>query len=221
MTNTSQLQKRAYEFLVGEISEGNFAPDMIYSEAKIAKNLGFSRTPVREALQRLAQEGYIDILPSRGFIIHSLTEREVLNMYQMRSAVETYCLLAYAGEDKSERKDAVVAELERIIAEQKRCVDGTYEIERYPALDHAFHRAIIECFGNELFNEAFSKYSTSLLNMTKYTMNSRERISVSCREHMDILERIKAADPTGASECLHKHIDHPTEYVIYSLKGEA
>ena len=72
-------------------------------------------------------------------------------------------------EDKSERKDAVVAELERIIAEQKRCVDGTYEIERYPALDHAFHHAIIECFGNELFNEAFSKYSTSLLNMTKYT----------------------------------------------------
>ena len=87
------LNEQAYQHLQGLIMEGQFAYNQIYSETKLSKELGISRTPFRDAVHRLTQEGYIDIIPSKGFMLHKLTRQDIDETFQVRSALECYCTL--------------------------------------------------------------------------------------------------------------------------------
>uniref|UniRef100_UPI002618EAF5 GntR family transcriptional regulator n=1 Tax=Terrisporobacter sp. TaxID=1965305 RepID=UPI002618EAF5 len=92
MSNLSltKLQKYAYDFIKDMILSGKFLENEIYSETKLSKEIGISRTPMRESLQRLSQEGFIDILPSKGFRLHKFSEKEIIEIFQIRSAIEGY-----------------------------------------------------------------------------------------------------------------------------------
>lgn len=71
------LNEQAYQHLQELIMQGLFTYNRIYSETKLSKELGISRTPFRDAVHRLAQEGYIDIIPSKGFMLHQLTHQDI------------------------------------------------------------------------------------------------------------------------------------------------
>ncbi len=92
------LNEQAYQHLQGLIMEGQFAYNQIYSETKLSKELGISRTPFRDAVHRLTQEGYIDIIPSKGFMLHKLTRQDIDETFQVRSALECYCTLQITKE---------------------------------------------------------------------------------------------------------------------------
>ena len=87
------LNEQAYQHLQSLIMTGQLSYNQVYSETKLAKELGISRTPFRDAVHRLAQEGYIDIIPSKGFMLHQLTKKDVVETFQIRSALESYCTL--------------------------------------------------------------------------------------------------------------------------------
>ena len=72
------LNEQAYHHLQNLITTNQLSYQKIYSETKLSKELGISRTPFRDAVHRLAQEGYIDIIPSKGFMLHQLTRQDVL-----------------------------------------------------------------------------------------------------------------------------------------------
>ena len=72
MTETSSLQSQAYNIIKEKILSKSMDSDALYSETRLARELGISRTPLREALQCLSQDGYITIIPSRGFKIRCL-----------------------------------------------------------------------------------------------------------------------------------------------------
>ena len=85
------LNEQAYRHLQHMILTDQLSYQEIYSETKLSKELGISRTPFRDAIHRLAQEGYIDIIPSKGFTLHQLTKQDVDETFQIRSALECYC----------------------------------------------------------------------------------------------------------------------------------
>ena len=85
------LNEQAYNYLQKLILENHFSYQEVYSETKLSKELGISRTPLRDAVHRLAQEGYIDIIPSKGFMLHQMNRKDVNETFQVRSALETYC----------------------------------------------------------------------------------------------------------------------------------
>ena len=85
------LNEQAYNYLQKLIMENHFSYQEVYSETKLSKELGISRTPLRDAVHRLAQEGYIDIIPSKGFMLHQMNRKDVYETFQVRSALETYC----------------------------------------------------------------------------------------------------------------------------------
>ena len=87
------LNEQAYEHLKKMITEDQLSYQEIYSETKLSRELGISRTPFRDAIHRLVQEGYIDIIPSKGFRLHQLTKKDVVETFQVRSALETYCAM--------------------------------------------------------------------------------------------------------------------------------
>ena len=77
MSNYTPLQEKAYAYLKKQIIEGKLEPNVVYSETKIAAGIGVSRTPMKDALVRLQQDKYVDILPSRGFCLHVLRETPI------------------------------------------------------------------------------------------------------------------------------------------------
>ena len=91
MQSRKSLQDKAYEYLKAQIMDGAFEKGKIYSLAAITASLNMSRTPVRDALLSLSQENLVDVLPSRGFQLHEVTRREIIELYQLRCAIEGYC----------------------------------------------------------------------------------------------------------------------------------
>ena len=80
----------AYDSLRADILAGDLAPGTPISEAERAESLGISRTPVREAMQQLAQEGLIEVFPKRGTFVARLSARDVRESFELREAVETF-----------------------------------------------------------------------------------------------------------------------------------
>ena len=76
------LNEQAYNYLQKLIMENHFSYQEVYSETKLSKELGISRTPLRDAVHRLAQEGYIDIIPSKGFMLHQMNRKDVNETFQ-------------------------------------------------------------------------------------------------------------------------------------------
>ena len=91
MKEPQLLQTKAYDYLINLIKKGELETDKIYSLNQLAKEAGFSKTPFRDAVLRLEQERYIDILPSRGFTLHKMSKEDIIETYQMRNAIEIYC----------------------------------------------------------------------------------------------------------------------------------
>ena len=91
MKESPLLQVQAYDYLIDLIKQGTLQENTIYSLNQMAKEAGFSRTPFRDAVLRLEQERYLDILPSKGFILHKMTREDIVETYEIRSAIEVFC----------------------------------------------------------------------------------------------------------------------------------
>ena len=91
MNQKKALHVLAYEHIKNMVLEGKMEYGEIYSETKIAKEIGISRTPVRDAIQYLSQEKYIDILPNKGFCLHKMGIQDFVDTNQIRTAIEGYC----------------------------------------------------------------------------------------------------------------------------------
>ena len=115
MIEMKPLQAKAYEYIKTLILNGELKVDEIYSETKIAKELGISRTPLRDAIHHLVEEGYIDIIPSKGFKLHKMTKQDVLDTFQIRSAIEGYCTFYIAQNYKSEECQKLFSYLEFLL----------------------------------------------------------------------------------------------------------
>ena len=104
MAKYTPLQEKAYEFLKNKITRGELEHGKFYSETKMAAEIGISRTPFKDALVRLSQDRYIDIVPSRGFCLHALSCRDIINTYQSRTAVEGFCAFSLHTKRKEKKK---------------------------------------------------------------------------------------------------------------------
>ncbi len=90
MIERKPLQVQAYDFIKNKILTDELQLDTMYAETKIAKEMGISRAPMRDAIQYLAQAGYIDIIPNKGFVPHQRTAADFLETFQIRCAIEGY-----------------------------------------------------------------------------------------------------------------------------------
>ena len=91
MSDYKTLNIIAYEHLRNMIYAGELEFNRVYSETKLASQLSISRTPIRDALNRLSQERYIDIIPNRGFTLHIPTREDAAAAYHLRLMTESYC----------------------------------------------------------------------------------------------------------------------------------
>src|SRR5262245_13152668 len=138
-----------YESLRDAISDGRIAGRERVREEEVARNLGVSRTPVREALQRLQQRGLLSFGPTRGFVVAQLSHQQVVELYAMREILEGSAA-RFAAQHATPEEIATLYQLQ----EQLRTAEGDEMLHKH--LDRRFHQAIYEA--------AHNRYLTQMLD---------------------------------------------------------
>ncbi len=192
--NKKYLQDLAYDYLHEMIKTGKFEYNKIYSETKIAQNIGISRTPVKDALRRLSQNKIIDILPNKGFRIHEITAKDIINTYQARISIEGFCAISL-------RKYRSEPRMAKYLESLKNSVESMYEAIKNGASDTEileydikFHETLVKSLENEELYQLYESYHHRLYFIAVKSFEEGGRPAAAYFEHQKILEDL--TDPT-------------------------
>jgi DNA-binding GntR family transcriptional regulator len=188
-----------YNSLRDAIWEGRFAHGERLREEEIGRALGVSRTPVREALQRLQQRGLLVIGPGRGLVVAELTRQQVLELYAMREILEGSAA-RFAARHANPAEIGILYHLQRELAG---AADDAIALIK---LNRRFHQTIYEAAHNQYLTQALETLhdSLALLHSTTFRMPSRRRESDD--EHLTIVAAIERGDADEAERAARLHI---------------
>lgn len=203
------LQAKAYEYIKKLILKDSFAYDTIYSETKISGEIGVSRTPMRDALQRLAQERYIDIIPSKGFCLHQMTAQDIIETFQIRSAIEGYCTAQITKDFQEEASQKLFHELDYLLEKQKNILKESQDISNFVEYDNQFHIEIVSSLNNQTFNELFGSYLFQIKRLAILSLGHPKRMEETVAEHTAILQAMKSGNLTEIYSITMKHMETP------------
>lgn len=200
------LQIQAYEALRQMLLEDKFQPNTIYSERRISEELGVSRTPLRDAIHRLAQERYIDVIPSKGFQLHKMTQEDLMHTYEIRCAIEGFCVVRIARVYDTPKAQQTLHTLESLLLDQKAIASTSSDIDSFAAYDTEFHKRIVSFVNNPLFSAAFESYRYNMHTQTLASLQHEGRITDTVNEHETLLRYMKAGDEWGSYNAAMHHI---------------
>lgn len=215
------LNEQAFDHLKNMIIESKFSYQNFYSETQLAKEIGISRTPLRSALERLAHEGYIDIVPSKGFRIHQLTQKDVANTFQIRSAIESYCTLLISREFESRNAKKLFRDLDMIINAMEDVMNTTQDISKFSEYDFDFHGKIISYVDNDSISSVFDTYVYRMKKLAELSLSHKGRMEETCDEHRKILDAMRSGDTDHVYLITLEHMDNPRKINLDDLKDYA
>ena len=188
-----------YQSLRDAIWEGRMARGVRVREEEIASLLGVSRTPVREALQRLQQRGLLVVGAGRGLVVAELTKTQVFELYAMREILEGSAA-RFAARHATEPDIEILYLLQRELAEAS---DDPIALVK---MNRRFHQAVYEASHNGYLMQTLDSLNDSLalLNSTTFRAPSRRRDTDD--EHRRIVAAIEARDPEAAEAAARAHI---------------
>ena len=188
------LQEHAYDHLRDLILSGALKPNVFYSETKMAAEIGISRTPMKDALVRLAQDKYIDIIPSKGFRLHEMSAEDIWSTYQARTAVEGFCAVQLAAAKDTPEGLTAIAGMQAMVDRMALVLTGELSPEEYLACDMQFHEILVRHSGNEEFISLFSAYRHRLRSIAEESLTSPGRYEMAHREHQAMLAAIRETE---------------------------
>lgn len=211
------LNEQVYEHLKSMITNSELSYQKIYSETKLSKQIGVSRTPFRDAIHRLVQEGYIDIIPSKGFQLHQLTKKDVEETFQVRSALECYCTMEIAKNPHAADAKKLFKELDVIMKNMEKVLNSTKNIERFSKYDFSFHVKIIAYLKNDQFVSIFNTFMYRMQKLAALSLAHEGRMQDTYEEHLAILNALKSGDTKRIYEITLTHMDTPREINLEDL----
>lgn len=213
MKAKSLLQQQAYDYIKGKILSGEFEPNVLYSETKLSATVGISRTPMREALQCLSQDGYITIVPSKGFQIRQLNEKDMTESIQVRCAIEGFCTHTIASSIDTPKGKALLATLEDLIIRMRaysRNAGISHEtMEEFINCDHSFHLKLVEYMDNSEFEQLYQRLMYMIRLTSNEALTRQGRLEETIAEHEAYLAALKEHRGNDAYNILLSHLLMP------------
>jgi DNA-binding GntR family transcriptional regulator len=200
------LQEKAYYEIKKMIYDKTLSVGVMYSETKISKELGISRTPLRVAMQRLAQEGYIESIPSKGFRLHEILDDDIKDALIMRGAIESYCASSLCQNMNDEDSLMVIDKLKSICNLQKETLNEHNSTESITNLNNEFHTEIVKSLGNQNTLDIFNLYLYRTHNRMKGCFEYIEQIEKSIEEHSQIIDLLISGSRERVYSFLLSHI---------------
>jgi len=201
------------------IFNGTFANGDRLDEVRLSQQFGVSRTPVREALQKLAQTGLVEQLPRRGVFVRQPGAVELLEMFEVMAELEAACarLAALRISD---------AALEDLRAANARCEEAVVanDADRYYLENEEFHRILYRQSGNEFLRQECLRLQRRLKAFRRVQLRLRGRMRQSLSEHCQVVDALAQGDAETAASVLRSHVAVQGEkfhHLIASLKQAA
>jgi len=180
------------------------AREIRLDERRLSEGLGVSRTPIREAMTLLEQEGFVRTLPRRGIYVVRKSKREIVEMITVMAALESMAARLAA----LRATDADIADLRRLMAEFRTGSNGAEAGERlaeYSDANIAFHQAIIRMSGCAMLAEMTENLFIHMRAIRKITIHQDNRAARSVVDHMAIIEALERRDPELAERLAREH----------------
>lgn len=185
-----------------EILGKRFKPGERIKEESICRELGVSRTPVREAMAVLAQRGLVVQKPHHATVVATYTPREIVDLLRVESAVEGMAAALAA----SNRTEEQLKGLESLTESARSSLTEHFDSDAFFNYDRKFHLNLVECTGSPVVTRIV-EVQLALISLSRYyTITAPHRFSHSVKEHQDIIECLRRSDPVCAERALHKHL---------------
>ena len=206
---SASLEEKVYLSLEEQIISQKLRPGESVTEMKLSRELGVSRTPVREALQRLDREGLIKLIPNKGAVVLGITEQDLIDIYKIRMRLE-----GLAARIAAEKRD------EAFCRELCDNVDltGFYmakgDIEKVKNLDSEFHDIIYRSCDSRMLGKTLSELHRYIASYRKLSLAASGRIDRSLSEHKEIYDAIAAGNADAADALMSEHVERALENLL-------
>lgn len=216
VTDKYSLRGRVFHKLREDILSGKYEEHEELKEMAIGEEMGVSRTPVREAFRQLELEGLIQIIPNKGAYVTGITEKDVKDIYMIRSLLEGLCA-RWATEHISEEQMNEMEE--NVYLAEFHAKKG--HLEQLAELDNRFHDILYEACDSKILEHHLKDFHQYVLRVRKKTLASANRGPQSNEEHKKIMEAIRDKDADLAEQLANRHMINAYENMMRNGLHEA
>ena len=210
------LRSQVFQTIRDDILKGKYEENDELREATLGKELVVSRTPVREALRQLELEGLIQIIPNKGAYVTGITQKDVKDIYMIRSLLEGLCA-RWATEHIT--KEQMEEMEENVYLSNFHAQKG--HLEQLAELDNRFHDILYEACDSKMLEHQLKDFHQYVLRVRKKTLASANRGPKSNEEHEQIMEAIKAGNADLAEQLAHQHMINAYDNMVKNGLNEA
>ncbi len=208
------LTDEAYACLKEEILENRMPPGFQMLEQELAQRLKMSRTPVREALIRLQDEGLVEVVPRRGMRVLPLSPTDMQEIYEVLTCieVEAAALLAKRRPNKKE-----LAELLRATRDMEKALKND-DLDAWALADNRYHRELVRLCRNHRLENIANTFMDQAHRVRMFTLRLREKPVRSTQEHREQVAAFLVGDPDRVRDIYRKHREGAATELMHILE---
>lgn len=201
------LSKTAYDLIRHKIVSLELAPGDVIDENSLREELDLGRTPIREALQRLALEQLVTIIPRRGMFVTEIRLTDLQRLFEVRVPLEAQSALLAARRGSRQHWDEMQAVLDGIPA------NGQIDNASLMQHDQACHQIMYAAADNSFLTDTLTNLYTLSLRLWYFTLQDMEDIGDAVAQHQAILDALRDGKANKAADLVEKHIRHFQEEI--------
>lgn len=203
------LTQKAYDLLLDSLMKRQIPSGSVLQERRLAEMLEISRTPVREALNRLESEGFVTRKAGRILVVTELSTRELIETLHVRQTLEGESIALACGRMTAPELDALEGTVRGILESVSPSAEEDWEVDTH------FHQGIAQASGNSVLSELISnlRRKTYMFNLHRVP----ERFEAGHREHLEIIDALRRHDRDAARAGIRTHIENVKQSIIRKL----
>lgn len=206
------LREKILETIRDAILKGSLKPGERVSEPDLAERFGISRTPIREAFRQLESEGYLQVIPRKGAVVASLSERDIEEFYAIKIILEGFAARMAAEkltEKDIERLESINDRLQQIAQEG--------DVKTFFRVHNEFHEVFIKAAGNERLYEMINQLVMKFKRLRLASLSQPGRMDISVEEHRNMIKAFKKHDGEQADSLVRHAATIGADVLIQSM----
>ena len=214
--NSQNLHEATFQKLRSLLVEGKIAPGSKLNERELAESLNVSRTPIREAIRRLAADGLVELIANRGAIAIQLTRDDIIHTFDVIANLE-----GYSGELAAQNiSDHALTELEALQYEMMASY-ARRDLSSYYRLNLKIHNAINQAANNPVLGQLFTQVNARIEALRFRSNQDGIKWEKAVGEHQEMLDALKARDSAHMRKVMIQHVMNKRDVVIQLVDSES
>ena len=209
------LREKILENIRDAIISGSMKPGSKVSEPDLAERFGISRTPIREAFRQLESEGFLTVIPRKGAVVSTFSQKEVEEFYAIKSILEGYAArraCANLTEKEIDRLETINEKLQELAAQDN--------VKQFFRVHNDFHELFIKAADNDKLREMISGLVTRFQRLRLMSLSLPGRMTISVQEHRKIIDAFRKRDCESAESLVRINAEYGGKVLMDGSMGQ-